>query len=176
MAAVLGVDDAVVEEICREASSDTGVVTPANFNSPGQVVISGDTSAVEIAMDVARDRGAKRVVPLPVSGAFHSPLMEHAREGLGEALEALNIAAPNCPIYLNVSAEPTTDPDIIRTSLLDQLTSPVRWSQTLTNMTRDGFTSFVEVGAGKVLSGLVKRTIGRDAETSCAGTAEDFQP
>lgn len=175
MAAVLGVDDVVVEDICSEVSSGKAVVTPANFNSPGQVVISGDISAVSSAMDVARERGAKRVVPLPVSGAFHSPLMEHAREGLAEALEALSIVAPSCPVYLNVSAEPTTDPTIIRTSLLDQLTSPVRWSQTLTNMGRDGFTSFVEVGAGKVLSGLVKRTIGRVAETSWAGTAEDFQ-
>jgi [acyl-carrier-protein] S-malonyltransferase len=125
-------------------------------------------------MDIADTHGARRVVALPVSGAFHSPLMEHARSGLAEALETLAIDKPSCPIYLNVSADPTTDPETIRSALLAQLTSPVRWSQTLANMDRNGFTSFVEVGSGKVLSGLVKRTLGRHVETTQAGSASDF--
>ena len=116
-------------------------------------------------MAVSTVHGARRVLALPVSGAFHSPLMDHARAGLAEALESLPIATPSCPVYLNVSAEPTTDPEVIRAALLDQLTSPVRWSQTLTNMQRDGFDSFLEVGAGKVLTGLAKRTLGREVET-----------
>ena len=111
---------------------------------------------------------------LPVSGAFHSPLMGDAKAGLAEALESLTITTPECPIYLNVTADPTTDPDAIRGALLDQLTSPVRWSQTLNNMSRDGFESFVEVGAGRVLSGLAKRTLGRETATRTAGTADEF--
>jgi [acyl-carrier-protein] S-malonyltransferase len=175
MAAVLGVEDDVVDQICSDASTDSEIVQPANYNSPGQVVISGDVVAVDRAMDIAREHGARRVIPLPVSGAFHSPLMEHARAGLAEALQALHISTPSCPVYLNVSAEPATDPDVIRKALLDQLTSPVRWSQTMTNMSRDGFDSFMEVGAGKVLTGLVKRTLGREVEAGLAGSAEDFQ-
>lgn len=174
MAAVLGVDDDVVDQICADASTDSDIVQPANYNSPGQVVISGDVAAVERAMEIAREHGARRVIPLPVSGAFHSPLMEHARAGLAEGLESLEIAAPSCPVYLNVSAEPTTDPSEIKRALLDQLTSPVRWSQTLTNMSRDGFSSFLEVGSGKVLTGLAKRTLGRDIEAKAAGAAADF--
>ncbi len=174
MAAVLGADDEVVDQICVDASTDTHVVQPANYNSPGQVVISGDVEAVERAMELAPERGAKRVIPLPVSGAFHSPLMEHARAGLAEALGTLVIVKPSCPVYLNVSASPTTDPSEIRKGLLDQLTSPVRWSQTMSNMRRDGFSSFLEVGSGKVLTGLVKRTLGRDVEARSAGIADDF--
>jgi [acyl-carrier-protein] S-malonyltransferase len=138
-------------------------------------VISGDVKAVEAAMTIASEHGARRVVALPVSGAFHSPLMQHAREGLAEALAQLAISRPSCPVYLNVSAAPTTDPDTIREALLAQLTSPVRWSQTLVHMRDDGFDRFVEVGAGKVLSGLVKRTLGREIETELAGEAGDFE-
>jgi len=174
MAAVIGAEDAVVEDVCTAASSDDSVVQPANYNSPGQIVISGDESAVQRAMEIAAERGIKRVIPLPVSGAFHSPLMEFATEGLGAALEQLTIAKPRFPVYLNVSAEPTTDPEVIRAALLDQLTAPVRWSQTLANMHRDGVARFVEVGAGKVLAGLVKRTVGREAETETLGTADDL--
>jgi [acyl-carrier-protein] S-malonyltransferase len=175
MAAVLGVDDKVVDQICVDASTDIDVVQPANYNSPGQVVISGDVKAVDRAMEIASERGARRVIPLPVSGAFHSPLMEHARAGLAKALGSLAISQPSCPVYLNVSAAPTTEPSEIRRALLDQLTSPVRWSQTLTNMNRDGFSSFLEVGSGKVLTGLVRRTLGRDVEARSAGIADDFQ-
>lgn len=175
MAAVLGVNDEVVDRICVDASTDADVVQPANYNSPGQVVISGDVTAVERAMEIAPERGARRVILLPVSGAFHSPLMEYARAGLAEALASLKITKPSCPVYLNVSANPTTDPSEIRKALLDQLTSPVLWSQTLLNMSRDGFSSFLEIGSGKVLTGLVRRTLGRDVEARSAGVADDFQ-
>lgn len=175
MAAVLGMDDDVLEEVCEEATAaGEGLVQPANYNAPGQVVISGDVAAVERAVDLANERGAKRALPLPVSGAFHSPLMGHAREGLAEALEALDIGAPRCPVYLNVTAEATADPDAIREGLIRQLLSPVRWAQTLRAMEAAGATRFVEVGAGKVLSGLVRRTLGRDMDTAQAGTAEDL--
>jgi [acyl-carrier-protein] S-malonyltransferase len=115
------------------------------------------------------------VVPLPVSGAFHSPLMAFAREGLKETLEALEIRVPSCPVVLNVTAEPTTDPEAIRLRLLDQLTAPVRWAQSLERMQAEGAERFVEVGTGKVLSGLVRRTLGRDAETQQAGTAAEIE-
>ena len=176
MAAVLGVDDDVLEEVCRAATeSEASVVRPANFNAPGQIVISGDAAAVERAMELAKARGARRVVPLPVSGAFHSPLMAHARDGLAEALNRLDVRPPRCPVYLNVTAEPATDPEPIRARLLEQLTAPVRWAQTLRRMHADGATRFVEVGAGNVLAGLARRTLGRDVETATAGTAEELQ-
>ncbi len=175
MSAVLNLDADVLERICQEATdAGEGVVQCANFNSPGQIVISGDHDAVARAGETASEAGAKRVLPLPVSGAFHSPLMAYAVDGLGEALEAATITAPRCPVYLNVTAQPTTDPDEIRRRLLDQLTAPVRWAQTLEAMHADGADRFVEVGAGKVLSGLVKRTLGREVETAAAGTAEDI--
>lgn len=176
MAAIIGADDEAVETACEEArTTGPGVVQPANFNAPGQVVISGDEDAVKRAMERAGAHGARRVIPLPVSGAFHSPLMDYAREGLGEALEALDIAEPRCPVYLNVTAAPTKDPDEIRQRLLQQLLSPVRWAQTLQHMHRDGAERFVEVGAGRVLSGLVRRTLGRDVEALQAGTAEECE-
>lgn len=175
MAAVLGADDEVVEAICSAACTSTEVVQPANYNAPGQIVISGDVPAVDRAMAIAPEHGVKRVVPLPVSGAFHSPLMEFAREGLTTALENLTISKPSCPVYLNVTGDPTSDPDRIRKALLDQLTAPVLWSQTLLNMQRDGIDHYVEVGAGKVLAGLVKRTLGRDVETRTFGTKEDLE-
>ena len=174
MSAVLGLDADTLEAACTEATaSGPGEVVPANYNDPGQIVVSGDGPAVERAGALATEAGAKRVVPLPVSGAFHSPLMAFARDGLAETLAALEITAPRCPVVLNVTAEPTTDPDEIRRRLLDQLTAPVRWAQSLERMAADGATRFVEVGTGKVLSGLVKRTLGRDAETAQAGTAAE---
>lgn len=174
MAAILGMDDADVESLCSEASVG-GVVQPANFNSPGQIVISGDVTAVDQAVSLAQDRGAKRALKLPVSGAFHSPLMDFAREGLAEGLASLDIRVPSCPVYLNVTADPTTDPTEIRERLVEQLTSPVRWAQGLMAMHRSGATRFVEVGAGKVLSGLVKRTLGRDVETLSFSSAADLE-
>ena len=175
MAAVLGMDDADVTNLCLEASeAPDSIVEPANFNAPGQVVISGDISAIKRAETLAAERGARRFVRLPVSGAFHSPLMEYARDGLAGALVKLDIQPPACPVYLNVTAEPTTDPDEIRQRLLEQLMAPVRWSQTLRRMHRDGAVRFVEVGAGKVLTGLVRRTLGREVEAQTAGTSEEI--
>lgn len=171
MAAVMGADDADVEAACEAVSGEgEGVVQTANYNAPGQIVISGDTEAVERA--TARIKG--RAIPLPVSGAFHSPLMEYAREGLAEVLGEVSIESPDCPVYLNVTGEPTTDPDEIRKRLLEQLLSPVRWAQTLRRMHEDGATRFLEVGAGDVLRGLVRRTLGDDVETAGAGTADEI--
>ena len=171
MAAVMGADDEDVEAACNAVSDEgEGVVQTANYNAPGQIVISGDQEAVDEA--TARIKG--RAIPLPVSGAFHSPLMEYAREGLGEVLESVVINEPNCPVYLNVTAEPTTDPDEIRQRLMEQLLSPVRWAQSLRRMQADGATRFVEVGAGNVLRGLVGRTLD-DAETAGAGTPEEIE-
>lgn len=172
MAAIIGMDDADVEAVCRDIAD--GVVEPANFNSPGQVVISGEETAVERAMALATERGARRAIALPVSGAFHSPLMGHARDGLAKALESVTINTPRCPVYLNVTAAPSSDPEEIRAKLLEQLMAPVRWSQTLVAMQEAGANSFVEVGAGKVLSGLVKRTLGREVSTSAIGTSDDI--
>jgi [acyl-carrier-protein] S-malonyltransferase len=170
MAAVMGADDADVEKACEEASADgEGVVQTANYNAPGQVVISGDEPAVERA--TARIKG--RAIPLPVSGAFHSPLMEYARDGLGEVLEAAAIQEPQCPVYLNVTAEPSTDPAEIRQRLMEQLLSPVRWAQSLRRMHEDGADRFIEVGAGDVLRGLVGRTLD-DVETAGAGTPDEI--
>jgi [acyl-carrier-protein] S-malonyltransferase len=174
MAALLGMDNDAIEVLCTKASDHTGVVQPANFNAPGQVVISGDVAAVERAMVLAPDMGAKRVVPLSVSGAFHSPLMETARAGLAEALAELSIDTPRCPVYLNVTARPTTDPETIRATLLDQLTAPVRWAQSLCHMLEDGAEKFFEVGTGSVLSGLVKRTLGRHISVQAVGTVGDL--
>ena len=173
MAAVLGLDDDVVERVCAEASDGgEGVVVAANYNSPGQVVVSGDPAAIDRAIEGATAAGARRALPLPVSGAFHSPLMEDARAELGAALEQIDWQRPRCPVYLNVTGAPTTDPAEIRARLLEQLTAPVRWSQTLQAMQAGGAERFVEVGTGSVLSGLVKRTLGRGVATAQAGTAE----
>jgi [acyl-carrier-protein] S-malonyltransferase len=175
MAAVLGIDPDALERVCEEVTdTGEGVVQCANFNAPGQIVISGDNNAVTRAGDAAKAAGAKRVIPLTVGGAFHSPLMGYARDGLAEALENAEIRAPRCPIYLNVTARPTTDPDEIRRRLLEQLTAPVRWAQTLEAMRADGADRFVEVGAGNVLAGLVKRTLGREVETATAGKADEL--
>ena len=153
MAAIIKLPDNVIEDIC---AGIPGVV-PANYNSPGQVVISGDEAGIEQACIQFKEAGAKRALKLAVSGAFHSPLMEPAREELAKAIEATPIRAPFCPIYQNVSALPTTDPMVIKDNLLKQLTSPVRWTQSVQNMIADGATKFVELGPGTVLQGLVKR-------------------
>lgn len=175
MAAVLGLDADALEQICADASEEGDVAVPANYNSPGQIVISGDRGAVERASEAAKEAGARRALPLPVSGAFHSPLMEYAVEGLEEALDALEINTPRCPVYVNVTAQPITNPREIRQRLLDQLTSPVRWAQSLEQMKADGASRFIEVGSGNVLSGLVKRTLGRDVATTLAGTADELE-
>ncbi len=176
MAAVLGMEDQAVEELCREASETSGaVVQAANFNAPGQIVISGDVAAVQAAMAQAPARGAKRVVELTVSGAFHSPLMEHAREGLAGALTEAEIQPPRRPVYLNVTAAPTTDPEEIRRRLLEQLTSPVRWAHILQRLQEDGAGRYVEIGTGNVLTGLARRALGRGIETVTLGKADEVQ-
>lgn len=154
MAAIVGLPDEKVEEIC---SSCDGIVIPANYNCGGQVVISGEKTAVEQACEKAKAEGAKRALPLAVSGAFHSPLMEPARVELGKAIEETRIVEPICPIYQNVSAQAVTDPLTIKKNLLAQLTSPVRWTQSVRNMLADGADYFMEIGPGTVLQGLVKR-------------------
>lgn len=154
MAAIVGLPDEKVEEIC---SSCEGIVIPANYNCGGQVVISGEKTAVEQACEKAKAEGAKRALPLAVGGAFHSPLMEPARVELGKAIEETRIVEPICPIYQNVSAQAVTDPQTIKKNLLAQLTSPVRWTQSVRNMLADGADYFMEIGPGTVLQGLVKR-------------------
>ena len=154
MAAVINLPAETIEEIC---ASCTGVVIPANYNSDGQVVISGEAEAIAEACAKMKEAGAKRALPLAVSGAFHSPLMEPARLELAEAIEKTPFRAPVCPVYQNVTALPSTDPEVIKDNLLRQLTSPVRWTQTVQNMVADGADSFLEIGPGTVLQGLVKR-------------------
>lgn len=155
MAVVLGMDDAKIEEIC--ASIKDEVVVPANYNSPGQLVISGSLKGIEIASAKIKEAGAKRVMTLQVGGAFHSPLMEPAREELARAIETTSFHQPVCPVYQNVNARPSTDVTAIRKNLIDQLTAPVRWTQSVQKMVADGATHFVECGPGKVLQGLVKK-------------------
>jgi [acyl-carrier-protein] S-malonyltransferase len=162
MAAVLGMEDPFVEAICAEVE---GIVVAANYNCPGQLVISGDIKAVEEACKLLKERGAKRALILPVGGAFHSPLMEPARKELAEAIEATVFNKPICPVYQNVTASAVTDPSEIKKNLILQLTAPVRWNQSVQNMIKDGATHFIEVGPGKVLQGLVKK-IDRTVETS----------
>jgi [acyl-carrier-protein] S-malonyltransferase len=167
MAAILNLDDAVVEETC--ASIDD-VVVAANYNCPGQLVISGSNAGIDKACELLLAKGAKRALKLPVGGAFHSPLMEPARVELEAAIAATEINAPVCPIYQNVDALPQTDPTVIKQNLIAQLTAPVRWTQTVRNMLADGVTSFVEVGPGKVLQGLVKK-VDKEAEAVSAELA-----
>ncbi len=156
MAAVIGLDPQAVQDVCTKASS-SGIVQPANFNSPGQVVISGSVDGVRAAMALAKARGAKMVKELVVSGAFHSPLMRSAQEGLRNALATVTINDPQTPVYTNVTADAVTDAKTVRRLLLEQLTSPVRWEESVVAMIRNGATSFVEIGPGKVLQGLIKR-------------------
>lgn len=164
MAAVLGLEDKVVEDVC--ASID-GIVVPANYNCPGQLVISGETSAVERACEAMKAAGAKRALILPVGGAFHSPMMEPAREELAAAIEQTTFAAPVCAVYQNVTASAVTDPSEIKQNLIIQLTAPVKWTQSVQQMIADGATLFTEVGPGNVLQGLVKK-IDKDAQTASA--------
>ena len=154
MAAVLALPSETIEKICSECD---GIVVAANYNCEGQVVISGEKDAVEAACVRLKEAGAKRALPLPVGGAFHSPLMEPAREELSEGIEKAIFRTPSCPVYQNVTALPTTDPDEIRKNLLAQLTAPVRWTQSVVNMIGDGAGHFVELGPGKVLQGLVAK-------------------
>lgn len=164
MAAVLGLEDKVVEEVC--AGID-GVVVAANYNCPGQLVISGETSAVERACEAMKAAGAKRALILPVGGAFHSPMMEPAREELAAAIEQTSFKNPICPVYQNVPATAVSDAGEIKKNLIIQLTAPVKWTQSVQNMIADGATEFIEVGPGNVLQGLVKK-IDKDAQTSAA--------
>lgn len=164
MAAVLGLDDAIVENIC---AATEGIVVAANYNCPGQLVISGEIEAINKACEALKEAGAKRALVLPVGGAFHSPLMEPAREELAAAIENTLFSKPNCPIYQNVTANAVTDATVIKTNLISQLTAPVRWTQSVQQMIADGATLFTEVGPGKVLQGLVKK-IDREAETVSA--------
>jgi [acyl-carrier-protein] S-malonyltransferase len=154
MAAILGLDDKVVEDIC--ASIDE-VVVAANYNCPGQLVISGSMKGIEIACEKMKEAGAKRALPLQVGGAFHSPLMEPAREELAAAIEATKFNTPFCPVYQNVNGLPSSDTNVIKKNLISQLTAPVRWTQSVQNMVKDDATSFIECGPGKVLQGLVKK-------------------
>lgn len=154
MAAILGLEDSKVEEICAQID---GIVVPANYNSPGQLVISGALAAVEKACEKLKAAGAKRALILQVGGAFHSPLMEPARVKLEAAIKVTNISKPICPVYQNVDAKPYTDPEQIKKNLIAQLTSPVRWTQTVQNMVANGATEFVELGPGAVLQGLIKK-------------------
>lgn len=164
MAAVLNLDDKIVEDIC--ASID-GVVVAANYNCPGQLVISGEYKAVELACEKMKEAGAKRALILPVGGAFHSPMMEPAREELAAAIEATAFSTPTCPVYQNVTATAVSSADEIKKNLIIQLTAPVRWTQSVQQMIKDGATSFTEVGPGKVLVGLVNK-INKEVETISA--------
>ena len=160
MAAIIGLSNEQVEEIC---AATEGTVIPANYNCDGQIVISGEKEAVEKACEAAKAAGAKRALPLAVSGAFHSPLMEPARIELGKAIETTEIVEPVCPVYQNVTGRPETDPEAIKKNLLDQLTSPVKWTQSVKNMLVEGADHFIELGPGNVLQGLVKRISGGSA-------------
>jgi [acyl-carrier-protein] S-malonyltransferase len=176
MAAVLGLDDNVVEGVCREASAEDSVVVPANFNAPGQVVVSGDVAAVERVGPMLVSAGAKKVQPLTVSGAFHSPLMAVAQEGLRAQLDTVDFSAPAIPVVSNVTAHPVTDADEARSLLVDQLVSPVRWTHSVQTMLQMGAERFLEVGTGKVLITMLKR-IDRAAEGRgiALGTADAIE-
>ncbi|MEO5787580.1 MAG: ACP S-malonyltransferase [Gelidibacter sp.] len=164
MAAVLGLEDSIVERVCAETE---GIVVAANYNCPGQLVISGELNAINRACEAMKEAGAKRALVLPVGGAFHSPLMEPAREQLAAAIENTFFSKPNCPIYQNVTAHAVINQDDIKANLISQLTAPVRWTQSVQQMIADGATLFTEVGPGNVLQGLVKK-INRDAQTAAA--------
>lgn len=163
MAAIIGLSDEVVEDICKSIEDE--IVVPANYNSPGQIVISGTMKGVELACAKATEAGAKRALPLKVGGAFHSPIMEPARQELEAAIKATNFSAPICPIYQNVDAKPHTDPEEIKENLIAQLTASVRWTQTMSNMMADECNTYLEIGPGKVLQGLIKKA-NREAEVN----------
>ena len=164
MAAILGLDDAAAERVCTEASTDQSVCVAANYNSPGQIVISGDTDAVQRAIELAKTAGARRALPLNVSGAFHSPLMAIATLGLAAQLDTVALEAPRFPVVSNVTTEPVADPATARATLVEQLTSPVRWTASMQTIVQAGVREFVELGPGNVLCGLLKRI---EKETSC---------
>jgi len=168
MAAILGLDDRLVENICNQID---GIVVPANYNSPGQIVISGTVTAVQHAIDILKTEGARRAILLPVGGAFHSPLMEPAREELEKAISEVVFHSPLCPVYQNVTAEGVTDPSEIKTNLIAQLTAPVKWTQTMQQMIKDGMTELIEVGPGNVLQGLLRK-VDRSIDTSHADVGE----
>jgi len=164
MAAVMGLDETTIKETLSHIDE---VVVPANYNSPGQIVISGSMKGIEIAIEKLKEAGAKRALPLKVGGAFHSPLMEPAKVELEKAIKKTKIADPICPIYQNVSAQSVKNPEVIKSNLIAQLTSPVKWTQTVQNMIADGADEFIEVGPGQVLQGLIKK-VKRDVKTSSA--------
>ena len=164
MAAIIGLEDSQVEKVCEEIDE---IVVAANYNSPGQIVISGSIPGIDAAVERLTALGAKRALKLPVGGAFHSPLMEPARAELEEAIRAAKIDTPVCPVYQNVNALPNSDPESIKTNLVAQLTAPVRWTQSVKQMLADGATSFTEVGPGKVLQGLIKK-VDRNIPTESA--------
>lgn len=164
MAAVLSLEDAVVEKICAETP---GIVVAANYNCPGQLVISGEVNAINLACEAMKEVGARRALVLPVGGAFHSPLMEPAREELAAAIENTHFSNPACPIYQNVSTTAVIDPSVIKMNLVSQLTAPVKWTQSMQQMIEDGATHFIEVGPGNVLQGLMRK-IDRNVATSDA--------
>ena len=169
MAAVIGLDDETVEAICEKTP---GIVVPANYNSPGQLVISGEVTAVKAACDALKEAGARRALVLPVGGAFHSPLMQPAREELAAAIEKVEFKVPRCPVYQNVSTTGISDPEVLAENIMSQLTSPVKWAQSVRNMISDGAKTFIEVGPGKVLQGLVRK-IDQNAEFDVAILANE---
>ena len=164
MAAIIGSEDEIIEDVC---ASIREIVVPANYNCPGQIVISGSNEGIDKAIEILREKGVKRAIKLAVGGAFHSPLMEPARLELEEAINSTEFRKPICPVYQNVTAEPSVDPEIIKSNLVAQLTSPVRWTQTVINMISGGASSFVEVGPGNVLQGLIRK-VNREAATESA--------
>lgn len=174
MAAVLGLEDSVLDKVCLEAAARGGDCVPANYNSPGQIVISGDVPTVRIAMDLAKQAGAKRAVPLNVSGAFHSPLMTSAEPGLRAQLADVPFHPPAFPVVSNVNAEPINDVVSARRLLIEQLTSPVRWTACMATILQAGVSEFIELGPGNVLSGLMKR-IDRNAVTRAIGTEAEVR-
>ena len=155
MAAIIGLEDSVIEQVCASITNE--IVVPANYNNPGQLVISGSVAGIEKACEVLKEKGAKRALPLQVGGAFHSPLMESARIELAKGIEEAEITTPICPIYQNVDALPTTDAKVIKDKLIKQLTSPVKWTQIVRNMLADGAEEFMEVGPGTALTGMIKK-------------------
>lgn len=171
MAAIIGLDDDAVIELCRDAEADGGDCVPANFNSDGQVVISGDRPTVKRAVELARERGARRAIPLNVSGAFHSPLMASAETGLQVALDGVELRKPEFAVVSNVTAEPVLETSRIRRTLIEQLTAPVRWAASVQEMRRRGVQRFLELGPGRVLTGLTRR-IDREASCTPLGTVE----
>ncbi|KGI59687.1 ACP S-malonyltransferase [Prevotella sp. S7 MS 2] len=169
MAAIIGLADEKVEEVCKEVSTEGDIVIPANYNCPGQLVISGNTEAINRACEALKAAGAKRALPLKVGGAFHSPLMKSAKEELQSAIEKTSFSTPKCPVYQNVDAKPYTSPEDIKNNLIAQLTSPVRWTASVQNMISDGATDFTECGPGKALQGMIGRI---DKNVTAHGIAE----